>query len=110
MENGINENVRVVNNAIKGRARGDNRGVLDIQHAKNVVVVKNKITSLYRDKSAYVSLASCQGVTIKSNAFSFEGKPLKDLIYKANIPSPETNRIVPELDLKDLKIQVIIIK
>lgn len=110
VENGINDNVKIINNVIKGRARENNRGVLDIRHAKNIVVKKNRITALYRDKSAYVSLASCRQVTIKKNEFSFENEPLKDLIYKTNVQSPETNRDVPELNLDDLSIQEIIIK
>lgn len=110
VENGINEKVRIMNNVIKGRARGDNRGALDIRHSRNVVVNHNTITALYRDKSAYVSLASCQQITLRNNTFTYENNPLKDIIYKTNVPSPETGRSVPELDWKDLKIQEIKIK
>lgn len=107
VSNGINHNVVVTGNSIKAMARGDNRGVLDIRHAKNIVVKNNNITALYRDKSAYVSLASCQQVTIKKNTFFYENEPLKDIIYKTNVPSPETNKSVPELDLDGLSIQEI---
>ena len=110
VSNGINEKIKVSRNVIKAKARGDNRGVLDIRHARNVVVRKNIISSLYRDNTAYVSLASCNHVMIKKNDFYFADKPLKDLIYKANVPSPETNEIVSSLNLGNLDIQKIIVK
>ena len=110
VSNGINNHVVVTGNTIKAKARSANRGVLDIRHARDVVVKKNRITSLYRDETAYVSLASCQQVTILKNRFAFVDEPLKDFIYKANVPSPETDKNVPELDLKDLSIQEITIR
>lgn len=110
VENGINNHVVVTGNTIIAMARGDNRGVLDIRHARNIDIKNNMIIALYRERSAYVSLASCQNVTIKKNEFMFVDEPLKYLIFKSNVPSPETNRNVPDLDIKDLKIQEIRIR
>lgn len=105
VSNGINHHIIVKGNTIKARARAEQRGVLDIRHARNVKVKNNKITSIYCDNTAYVSLASCQGITIRKNSFSFDDQPLHELMYKTNVPSPETNRVVPELDLDNLSVQ-----
>lgn len=110
VSNGINSHVKVVGNTIKAKARGENRGVLDIRHARNIVVKNNKITSLYRDNTAYVSLASCQDVIIRKNKFSFEGQPLLNLIYKINTPDPETHKDIPDFNLTNVIIQKIEIK
>lgn len=110
VSNGINNHIVVTGNTIKAMARGDNRGVLDIRHARNVFVKNNRITAFYREHTAYVSIASCQRVTIKNNEFTYEDEPLTDILYRANAPSPETDKKVPELDLKDLSIQEITIR
>lgn len=110
VSNGINSHVKVVGNTIKAKARGENRGVLDIRHARNIEVKNNKIISLYRDNTAYVSLASCQDVIIRKNKFSFEGQPLSDTVYKKNAPDPETHKDIPELNLVNVEIQEVVIK
>lgn len=110
VSNGINNQIVVTRNLIKAKARGANCGVIDIRHARNVKVKKNKITSLYRDKTAYVLLASCQNIMIDKNKFSFDKQPLGNTILKMNLPSPENGVEVPELNIKDLKIQEIVIK
>ena len=110
ISNGINNHVIVKGNRIRAKARRNNYGVIDIRHARNVVVKKNKITSLYRDKTAYVLLASCQNVIIDNNKFSFDKQPLGNTILKMDLPSPENGVEVPELNIKDLKIQEIVIK
>jgi hypothetical protein len=84
--------------------------VLDIRHARNIEVKNNKITSLYRDNTAYVSLASCQNVIIRKNKFSFEGHPLSDIVYKTNTPDPETHKDIPDLNLINVIVQKIEIK
>lgn len=110
VSNGINNHVIVKGNRIKAKARRNNYGVIDIRHARNIVISNNKITSLYRDKTAYVSLVSCQQVKILKNQFAFADEPLNDYIYKTNAPCPETDISVPELDLEYLTIQDINIK
>lgn len=108
--NGINNDVRVFDNRILAMARGENRGVVDIRHARNILIKKNVITSYYRDKTAYISLASCQGVTIKNNKFEYKDKPLHDLYYRTNVVDPETQNEVPELDIKDINSQKIVLR
>lgn len=109
VSNGINNHIVVAGNTIKAKARGDNRGVIDIRHARNIKIKKNYVTSIFRDKTAYVSLASCQNVEMNNNRFSYEGRSLPDLIYKTNVPDPETGKDVPELNLDNLTIQRILI-
>lgn len=110
VSNGINNHIMISGNTIKAKARADNRGVLDICHAKNVVVKKNTIMSLYRDKTAYVSLCSCQNIKIKRNVFLYNQQSLTYLVLKANLPSPENGIKVPELDLKNIDCQKITLK
>ena len=107
---GINNNIVVKGNTIKARARENYRGVIDVRHARNVMIKKNRIISLYRDKSAYVSLASCRRVKIKKNRFSYEEQLLPDILYKTNVTDPETDKDVPELNLENLTIQRISIE
>lgn len=110
ISNGINSYIKVFGNIIRAKARAGNRGVLDIRHARNVVIRNNEITSLYRDNTAYVSLASCQDIEIKKNRFSCDGKPLQDSIYRINVPDPETKQVVSELNICNTKIQEIKIR
>lgn len=110
VSNGINNQIVVSGNIIKAKARGDKRGVLDIRHVRNIVVKRNKITSFWRDKTSYVSLASCQDVEIKKNTFSYEVQPLTDLIYRSNVPDPETHKEVPDLNMNNIKVQKIEIR
>lgn len=108
--NGINNHIVVANNVIRAKARREDYGVIDIRHARNVIIKKNKITSLYREKTSYVSLISCQYVKIKRNVFLYDDQPLADLISKSNMPSPENGAQVPELDLKNVECQKITLK
>lgn len=101
---GFNDNMIISNNIIKGRARSNNRGVLDIRHSKNIHIFNNKITAYYFDSSAYLSVASSQSVKINGNNFYLYDKPLSAAVLIDNVVDPETKEKIKALNIKKLTI------
>lgn len=104
IENGINRNVLIEDNTIIGRPRASDRGVLDIRHSQNVAVKGNKVSSIYRDKTAMVSIASSKQVTIEKNKFENRGVVLANTVLFNNVPDYETKVEVPALDLENISV------
>lgn len=105
IENGINRNVLIEDNTIVGRPRASDRGVLDIQHSKDIIIKRNKIKSIYRENGAMVSVASCKKVNVKKNKFeTTDETELPFSILMNNVCDYETKRMVPELDLEHINI------
>lgn len=104
IENGINNHILVKGNTIVGRARGDERGVLDVRHSRNVVIKKNKVYSIYRDNSAMVSVASSQDVLLRANIFNTKDNVLPTAILFNNVVDCETEKAAPDLDVKNVSI------
>lgn len=104
ISNGINDNVLIKGNTICGKARAAGSGVLDIRHSQNVAVKGNKVSSIYRDKTAMVSIASSKQVTIEKNKFENRGVVLANTVLFNNVPDYETKVEVPALDLENISV------
>lgn len=104
IENGFNDHVLIKNNIIIGKSRSAERGVIDVCHSMNVMVKKNKIKSIFRDKSAMISVASSKHVTINKNKFVGGDKRLYYAILINNVPDYETKEYVSNLDIEDVEI------
>ena len=102
--NGINDHILIKGNTIIGKARAAGRGVFDIRHSQNVTVKGNKVSSLYRDNSAMISVASSTHIAIHKNDFVAEGQKLQNTLLFNNVPDYETKQDVPNLDIKDILI------
>lgn len=104
ISNGINDNVLIKGNTNCGKARAAGSGVLDIRHSQNVAVKGNKVSSIYRDKTAMVSIASSKQVTIEKNKFENRGVVLANTVLFNNVPDYETKVEVPALDLENISV------
>lgn len=104
VSNGINEHVVVTGNTIKGFPRAWDRGVLDIRHARDVIVKKNKFVSVDREQSCYISVCSSRDIIIRSNEFLPTTQPLETAIIINDVNDPETDEYIQELNTRDIRI------
>ncbi len=104
VSNGINEHVVVSGNTIKGFPRAWDRGLLDIRHARDVIVKKNKFMSVDREQSCYISVSSSQNIIISGNEFKPTTIPLGTTIKINDVKDPETGIEVEELNSRNIKL------
>lgn len=104
VSNGINEHVVVSGNTIKGFPRAWDRGLLDIRHARGVVVKKNKFLSVDREQSCYISVSSSQNINISGNEFKPTTIPLKITVKINDVKDPETGGEVEDLNSRNIKL------
>lgn len=104
IENGINEDVVIEDNQIIAKPRDNNRGALDIRHAKNVVVKDNKVNCLFKPNAACVSVASSKNIKVFDNEFYAEkGMPYRTMLDE--VVDPETGQNVNVLRLSDVDLR-----
>ena len=105
VSNGINEHVVVSGNTIKGFPRAWDRGLLDIRHARDIIVKRNKFVSVDREQSCYISVSSSQNITISDNEFKPTTYPLETTIKINDVKDPETGDDVEELNTQNIMIR-----
>ncbi len=87
ISNGINHNVVVEDNVIVGIPRDNNRGTLDIRHAKNIKVKNNKFECLFKPNAACISVVSSRDVVVNDNEFTAKsGMPFRTMLDEAADP------------------------
>ena len=98
LSNGINNNISIRNNHIKGISRENGRGVVDFRHCENILFIENDIEPIYRQDSYMILVSSVKNVKILDNRF--HGSESCDFILKSitTAPDPETNVPVPYMN------------
>lgn len=102
--NGINYNIVVEDNVILGKPRDNNRGALDIRHAKNIKVKNNKFECLFKPNAACISVVSSRDVVVNNNEFTAKnGMPFRTLIDEG--ADPELGMFNDSLSIENIDLR-----